>query len=137
MPGYFEVGSAIPVKSVQLAILTGMPMDELKAGHEFRWGKGMLKLESIGPEDANIKRLAFDQTNTMNPSQFHELDAWSDATPELENPLKNMKPNRFTDPANTDNAGRDTMPKNEIFPHELKSPRPGPKEDGGYDKRRD
>jgi hypothetical protein len=129
-----DIGTSIPVKCVQLAILTGHPSDEIQGGHSFAWGKGMFTVESVSGDEAIIRRLAsqeiqaLDQTKVLNPSQFHELSMWENPGAELENPTNPQQTGAFMDPTQKDYAGGDTVPKSGVFPQELKSPRPGPRE---------
>jgi hypothetical protein len=128
-----DVGTSLPVKCVQLAVLTGCPSNEIQGGHSFAWGKGMFQVESVSGDEAIIRRLAsheirgLDQTKVLNPSQFRELDMWQDPGPEHGNPLNPQQTGAFVDVTKKDFAGGDVIPKDKVFPKELKSPRPGPR----------
>lgn len=129
-----NVGDSIPVQCLQLAILTGHPSDEIQAGHSFAWGKGMFQVEAVNGEEATIRRLAsqeiraLDQTKVLNPSQFHELDTWQNAGPQIDEPGRSQQTGTFLDPTDPQRKGGDVEPKNQVFPRELKSPRPALRE---------
>jgi len=129
-----DVGVSIPVKCVQLAILTGRPSDEIEGGHSFAWGKGMFQVESVNGDEAIIRRLAsqeikaLDQTKVLNPSQFRELSMWENPGAEIENPTNPQQTGEMVDPTRRDYAGGDVVPKDGVFPEELKSRRPALRE---------
>ena len=110
--------------------MTGHPANELHSGHAFQWGAGMFKIESIGADNSILVRLgskdvaAFDQTNVINPSQFHELDSWTTPNSQYEEPGRPQITGEFSDVTRKNSRGGDILPKHIVFPKELKSPRP-------------
>jgi hypothetical protein len=115
---------------MELPIMTGHSYDQLRTGHAFQWGKGMFKIESIGDNESTLVRMgsqdiiSFDQTNVLNPSQFHELDTWTTPGPQLEEPVRPVINGDFLDVTKKDSRGGDVLEKGKVFPKELKSPRP-------------
>jgi len=129
-----DVGVSIPIQSVQLAILTGRPAEEIQCGHSFRWGKGMFRVESIGGDESVIIRLgskeirALSEIDTMNPNaDFHELNFWKNPGPQLDEPGRPTINGEFVDHTKKDERGRDTLEKTSIFPKD-ETPRPALRE---------
>lgn len=104
-----NVGDNRSVACTQLAVLTGVPSNEIKAGHQFRWGKGMFRVDSVGNNEAHICRLASHEiksdggfnyvetpTQFEDKERFHELDFWTDPNPTTEGPSGGYPP--FTKP---------------------------------------
>lgn len=104
-----DIGDNCSCKCVQLAVLTGIPSEEIKVGHQFRWGKGTFRVDSVGKDEAQICRLAeheiksdggfsYVETPTQfeDKERFHELDFWENPNPTTEGPSGGYPP--FTKP---------------------------------------
>lgn len=140
-----NIGANQSVKCIQIAVLTGIPAEEIKQGHVFPWGKGQFRVDSITGDDAQISRLASHEikademswketpTQFEDSERFHELDFWESPNPLTEGPSGGFPP--FNQPktgpvsppglpADVKEPATMVVEKVDVLGPERKSPRP-------------
>jgi hypothetical protein len=107
-----DIGQSVTLDGNQLAVITGIPVDELsqKPGHMFSWGKGRFRLHSVDGKHGTITRLS-------------GCDADSDrgTEPGLQRPGADVTDDILSPPTRTMTLG----------PLELKVMQPGVEQGGG------